>query len=220
MTTNRDNNQVDDFVTAYLVYIDGEGDRPDSSALSESERREAAARIRIHQAAQAAAYEPPVGAMDRLAQKFGFDRAGSRITVSGRKLKAARIRKSLDLRALAAAATAAGVPTRTSDLLRIETAEAVEVEQPLVTVLVAILETDVAMLEEAFDKQMDAVRRFLGGPLFDELVRTWAAEHECDLEETRQTVVDGVLALHLRAEDVAEAQLADFVRAFLRRMEG
>lgn len=217
MTTNYDNTSIEAFITSYVLYLDGEGPRPELDDLDSADRPEAAARVRLLEAARPVA--PPEGALDRIARQFGFDRAGARITVSGKKFKAARVRSKLDLKAIAAASTEAGMPIRSNDLLTLETKGEMDFDQELVSVLVAILGTTVEAIESDFTTEMDAVRAFLASPRFDRLLQEWLAEHTYDPAELRREVSDRVLATQLRAEDVVEAQLVELVRAILRSFE-
>lgn len=216
MTTN-DNTTLEAFITSYLLYLDGEGPQPDLDELDSENRAEAAARVRLLEAARPTTL--PAGALDRISRQFGFDRAGARISVSGKKFKAARDRRQLDLKTIAAASTAAGAPIRSNQLLTLETSGEMEFDQELVSVLVAILETSVEAIESDFASELDAVRAFLAGPRFEELLQEWLTENPYDPAELHREVSDRVLATHLRAEDVVEAQLVELVRAILRSFE-
>lgn len=216
MTTN-DDTTIETFISSYLLYLDGEGPEPDLEDLAPGDRAEAAARTRLLDAARPT--PTPEGALDRIAHQFGLDRAGIRVTVSGKKFKAARRRRNLDLKAIAAAATAAGAPIRTNDLLNLETKGDMPLDQEVVSVLVAILETTLAAIESDFTDEMNTVRAFLASPRFDELLAEWLAENDYDPDELRREVTDRVLATNLRADDVAEAQLVELLRAILRSLE-
>ena len=216
MTTN-DDNAIQSFISSYLLYLDGEGQQPDLEELDPDDRAEAAARVRLLDAVRPS--PSPEGALDRIARQFGFDRAGTRITVSGARFKAARQRRKLDLKTIAGAATAAGAPIRTNDLLNLETKGDMPLDQEVVSVLVAILDTTLAEIESDFTDEMNTARAFLAGPRFDELLAGWLADNDYDPNELRRVVSDRVLATHLRAEDVVEAQLVELVRAILRSLE-
>jgi hypothetical protein len=216
MTTN-DTTEMEAFITAYLLYLDGEGPQPDLDDLAAEDRAEAAARVRLLEAVLPTTASD--GAFDRIAQQFGFDRAGTRITVSGKKFKAARQRQNLDIKTIAATATAAGAPIRTNDLLNLETKGDMQLDQETVSVLVAILNTTVDAIESDFTDEMNAVHAFLASPRFDELLQEWLAENDYDPVELRREVSGRVLATHLRADDVAEEQLVELVRAILRSFE-
>ena len=158
------------------------------------------------------------GAVDRISRSLGFDRAGTRITLSGARFKRRRQDLGLDLKTIAAQATAAGVTVRTSDLLKLETAGALPFEQEVATVLVAILDTTLENIEDEFEREMTTVQAFLNGPRFEEVLAGWLDEHaNQDPREVRAYVTDGVLAANFRAEDVSEEHLVDFVRALLRK---
>lgn len=218
-TDNNDHDRIDRFIASYLLHLDGEADRPDLGDLPEEDRAEAAARIDLLDGLRSTAVEAPAGAAGRIARTLGLDRAGSRISVSGPRLKRARDARGLTLKDIAAAATNAGTPIRTADLLRIESATTTPVDQQIVTVLVAILDISVDDVEDDFATEVSAMRAFLDGPEFDDIVAGWAAEHGRDLEATRATVRDRALALQFRAEDTTTEQLADMVRAILRSLE-
>lgn len=217
MTTPSDEQRLDDIITAYILFLDGEGPRPDLDRLTPEDRDEAAARIQLLDAA--AASQTPAGAVDRLARTFGFDRQGTRITLSGPKFKRARQQRNLELKTIAADAAAAGAAIRTSDLLRLETSDGIPFDQETVTILVAILDTSLEEIESDFDHDMSQVQAFLNSSAFDAVLEEWLAEHDRDPVEIREQVTDRILAARFRAADVTEEQLLDFVRAILRTFE-
>jgi cupin superfamily acireductone dioxygenase involved in methionine salvage len=104
-------------------------------------------------------------------------------------------------------------------LLKVESSKTTALDQELATVLVGVLDTTVAAIEDDHVQEMDVVRVFLASPFFDQLIAQWAAEHEPDADDVKQLVRDRVLAIHYRAQDVTEEQLADLVRVILRSLE-
>lgn len=216
MTTN-DNTAMEAFITSYLLYLDGEGPQPNLDDLAADERAEAAARAWLLEAVRPT--PATEGAFDRIARQFGFDRPGTRITVSAKKFKAARQRRKLDLKTIAATATAAGTSIRTNDLLNLEIKGDMQLDQEVVSVLVAILNTTVTAIESDFTEETNVVSAFLASARFDELVQEWLAENDHDPVELRREVSHRVLATHRRADDVTEAQLVELVRAILRSFE-
>lgn len=220
--TTTDSNEIDPIeklVTDYLLYLDGEGERPDLAHIPQGDRAEAAARLHLLDGLRTASVEAPAGAADRTARTLGFDRVGGRIAVSGPQLKRARDAKGMSLKDIAEAATAAGAPTRTADLLRAESATSTPLDQELVTVLVAILNTSVDAIEDDLAEDMTATRTFLDGPRFESMIADWSSEHDWELEQTRTIVRDRALATQYRAKDITEDQIADLIRAILRSLE-
>lgn len=219
-TTDRhENDPIEQLVTEYLLYLDGEGERPELDDIPYAARAEAAARLHLLDGLRAASVEAPPGAADRIARTLGFDRAGGRIAVSGPSLKRARDAKGMTLKDIAAAATAAGTPTRTADLLRVESAPSTPLDQELATVLVAILNTSVDAVEDDFPEDMTAMRTFLDGPRFEAMIADWSSEHGREVDHTRTTVRDRALATQYRAKDITEDQIVDLIRAILRSLE-
>ncbi len=210
---------IERFVHDYMLFLDGEGYQPLIEELPAGDRHEAQARIRLLEAAMAAGAKVPAGAPERIALRFGFDRAGATIVVSGPKLKGARRRAGLELKQISAAMAAAGTPIRTSHLLHIETATTTPVEQPAVTTLVAILGTAVEDIEAEFAGDVTEMRAMLNSSRFDQMIAGWASDHGGDLPEIRTIVHRQVLAIRYRAEGVNEEQLAELVRAILRTLE-
>jgi hypothetical protein len=210
---------VEMFIHDYMLFLDGEGPRPQLSALDPDTRAEVAARLRILRAARTTAAPAPDGARERIALRFGFARAGLPIPISGSKLKSARRRAGLELKQISAALAAAGTPMRTSDLLHVETADTTPIDQPVVTTLVAILGTSVMSLEADFSAEMADMRVMLASPRFEQIIAEWAGEHARDVSEIRQVVHRQALAAKFRAEGISEEQLADIVQAILRSLE-
>lgn len=220
MTSHDDTKDpIEAYITSYLLYLDGDGERPDLSDLEAAEREEVSARIRLLDVARGDRSEATTGAMNRIAKRFGFDRTGTRIAISGARFKAVRQQSQRDLKGIAAAATAAGAPIRTSDLLKVENARATLLDQELVSVLVAVLRTSLAAIEGESTDDASVVHTFLAGPLFSQLIAEWAGAGDLDPDDVRNTVTGRVLATHYRAEDIAEKQLVDLVRAILRSLE-
>lgn len=218
-TDNNENDPIEQLVTEYLLYLDGEGERPELADIPHAARAEAAARLHLLDGLRAASVEAPPGAAERIARMLGFDRAGGRIAVSGPQLKRARDAKGMRLKDIAEGATAAGVPTRTADLLRVESATSTSLDQELVTVLVAILNTSVYAIEDDFAEEITAMRTFLDGPRFEGMIADWSSEHDREIEQTRTIVRDRALATQYRAKDITEDQIADLIRAILRSLE-
>lgn len=210
---------IEMFIHDYMLFLDGARDEPLVKELPAGDRREAQARIRLLEATMAAGAEAPAGAFERIALRFGFDRAGTTIVVSGPKLKGARRRAGLELKQVSAAMAAAATPIRTGDLLHIETAATTPVDQPVVTALVAILGTTVDDIEAEFDDDVNEMRAMLNSPRFEQMIAEWASDHGRDVPEIRTIVYRQVLATKYRAEGVNEDQLADLVRAILRSLE-
>lgn len=218
-TDSNQNDPIEQLVTEYLLHLDGEGERPELADIPHAARAEAAARLHLLDGLRAASVEAPPGAADRIARTLGFDRAGGRIAVSGPRLKRARDAKGMTLKAIASAATSAGTPTRTADLLRVESATSTPVDQELVTVLVAILNTSVDAIEDEFADEVTAMRTFLDGPRFEAMIADWSSERGRDIDQTRTVVRDRALAAQYRAKDITEDQIADLIRAILWSLE-
>lgn len=212
-------NPLDRFIHDYMLFLDGEGDRPDVDDLDVELRVEARSRIRLLNVLRRGHDELPAGAADRIALRFGFDRSGTRINISGPKFKRARKRACLELKDIAAATVAAGAPIKTNNLLRIEMAKSTPVEQPIVTALVAILHISVDDIQEDLGDDVSTVRAKLASPRFEQMITDWSAEHGRDIRETRSFVHAQVLATKYRQKDVTEDHLADIVRAILLSLE-
>jgi hypothetical protein len=211
--------RVETFLRDYMLFLDGEGPRPLLSALDPGAQADAAAQLRILEAARAAAAPVPDGARERIARRYGFDRPGLPIPISGPKLKSARRRAGLDLKQISAALAAAGTPMRTNELLHIETAATTPIDQPVVTTLVAILGTSVSSLEADVSAEVADMRAMLASPRFEQMIAELAAEHARDVYEIRQVVHRQALAAKFRAEGLSAEQLAEIVQAILRSLE-
>ncbi len=207
---------VEDYIAAYVTHLDGEGPHPDLDDLDDEDRDEAAAQVELLETARASAVDHDV--LERIAQRFGFDRPNERIGVSGSKLKAARSRQGVSLGDIASAATAAGVSVRPAELLKIETGSGAALTQEVVTFLAAFLETTVPELEDDSD-ELNQAQTFLYSDVFNDLIATWCLEHGRDEAAVREHVSDAVLDSSRRAEDLTEAQLIEFVEAMLRQLE-
>ena len=208
---------LDDFIHAVLQHRGGDGPEPQLADLDPSLRPEAAARLRILNAARTPVLAP-AGATDRLARRFGFDRAGTAITVSGARVKAARKAAGLELKDVAAAIAAAGAPVKTSELLNVEQAKSTALDQKVVTRLVAVLGVPLDQIEESFSDQVDRLAALLETPRFAALIADWANEHNRDHGEVRNDVHRQLSGARYRAESVSEDQLFDIVKAILDTM--
>lgn len=89
----------------------------------------------------------------------------------------------------------------------------------MVVILVAILNTSVDAVEDAFSEEMTAMHTFLDGPRFEAMIADWSSEFGRDIDQTRTIVRDGALATQYRAKDITEDQIADLIRAILRSLE-
>lgn len=210
---------IEKYIHDYMLFRDGIAERPSLDDLHGDDRREAAARVRILEATDPSTAVVAPGAANRLASAFGFDRVGTPIAISGRKLKAARRRAGLELKDVAAAVAAAGAAVRTAELLHVETADTATLDQAIVTRLVAVLGVTVAEIEGEFDEQVNEMRALLASPRFERVIAGWAVDHRRDVSEVRDRVHEQVLAAKYRAEAINEDQLLDIVRAILGRLE-
>lgn len=160
---------------------------------------------------------PP--ADDPVARRFGFDRAGQDVPIDGRRVAALRKAAGLDLKALLALVTTAGGDITAMALLELEQSRSTPVAQATASALVAALDTSLGEIEAGPEAELDHVRAFLNSPIFDDLIASWAAEHDQDAARLRSAVADRILVAQFRAADVTPEQLLDTARAILRSLE-
>lgn len=215
--SNIDDPRLDAIIDAHLRHLEGDGPAPDLADLPDELRDEARARLAVLEAAWGAQIEPPDD--DPVARRFGFDRAGQRITIDGRRIATLRKAAQLDLTELHTLITNAGGAIAPGDLFRVEQNAAVELDQATVSAIVAALRTSVPSIEATETIDFDAVRAFVDSPDFYDLIDTWAAEQGRDAEQVRPRVTEQVFAAQYRADDVTTAQLIEIVRAILQTLE-
>jgi hypothetical protein len=216
MTFDTQPDPVERYLHDYIRFLDGEGDPPVDDDLGDAQLAELNGKLALLRPASATV---PAGAKDRIARSLGLDRAGSTIAVDGTKLKAHRQRAGMDLKALAAAVTAAGATVTTGRLYQVEKQTTATLDQETVTTVVSILGITVADIEAGVDAQVSELARLLDSPRVGKVIAEWARDHHRDQAEVaaqvRSRVLEGVA---FRAEAISEDHVVDIVRAVLRRM--
>lgn len=212
--------QLDDVVEAFLAHLAGEGPPPDLTNLSSNVRSEAEARFEMLRASHGALVGSSDSGQARIAARYGLDRAGQQIEITGAKVKRVRMSKRLQLADLALAVQKSGVELSSAQLFRIETAAALPLDQPIVTALVAALNCSVADLETVDTSDLSQVRAFIDSAEFHDLIARWAAEHGLDAGTAARRAGEQLLAAHYRAQDVTREQLRDILQAILRKLDG
>lgn len=211
--------QLDALTDAYLAYLDGSGPAPSLDGLSADVRAEAAARLALLDAMWGAGVPRRPLHDDPVARRFGFDRAGDDIEIDGRKVSTVRKAAAIELKDLTTMVNNGGGDTSTFALLQLEQSDAVTVPQPTASALAAALGVGLHDFEAASGVDFDAVRTFLDSPAFDELIASWAAEHNRPAAPVRKIVADRMLVSQFRATDVSPEQLLEIARAILRTLE-
>ncbi len=211
--------QLDAIIDAYLAYLDGSGPAPSLDELSTGVRAEAAARLALLDAMWGAAVPRRPPHDDPVARRFGFDRAGYDIEIDGRKVSALRKAAAIELKDLTTMVNNGGGDTSTFALLQLEQSGAVTLPQRTASALAAALGVDLHDFEAAADVDFDAIRTFLDSLDFDELIASWAAEHDRDPEPVRKIVADRIRISQFRAAGVTHEQLLDIARAILRTLD-
>lgn len=207
---------IDTFVDSYMDYLDGMGDAPSLADLRPELRSEAAARARILEASSGALLEADPTVQDVVARHFGFDRAGQPIAINGTRVAALRLELKLPLDEFVHQVQVAGGDQPLKFWFQAEKNPRIEVPQPTVTALAAVLRTAV----ESFEADPDVVGAFafeLEG--LEAVVDSWAADHERDPQQTMERVRRELVDAGYRADDVSEEQLLAIVRAILRGLE-
>ncbi len=209
--------QLEAVVDEYLRYRDGDGPLPDLSMLPGRLRSEALARFQLLDALWGVEAQLPDD--DPVARRFGFDRMGENIAINGRRVASIRKARNMDLKELGEMVASAGGKITPGDLFRLEQSSSTVLPQPTVSAFVAALGSSIAELEATAEVKPDTVRTFLDGAVFNNLVTSWATEHNQEFHVVRPVVRDRVLAGQFRASDVTNEQLADIVRAILKSLE-
>jgi len=212
--------QLDDLIEGFFAHLEGEGPPPDLTDVPSDVRSEAEARFEMLRAARGVLAGSSGSGADRIAARFGLDRAGQQIEIAGAKVKRVRMSKRLQLADVALGVQKSGVELSSAQLFRIETAGALPLDQHIVTALVAILNCSVADLETVDTSDLSPVRAFLDSAEFHELIASWAAEHDLDTQSTARRAGEHLLAAHYRAQDVTREQLREILSAILRKLDG
>lgn len=211
--------QLDAITDAYLAYLDGSGPAPSLDGLPAEVLAEAAARLALLDAMWGAGVRRRPLHDDPVARRFGFDRAGHDIEIDGRKVSALRKAAAIELKDLTAVVNNGGGATSTFALLQLEQRDAVTVPQRTASALAAALGVHLHDFEAAADVDFDAIRTFLNSPAFDELIASWAIEHDREAAPVREVVANRMLASQFRAADVTPEQLLEIARAILRTLD-
>lgn len=211
--------ELDTIIDAYLNYLEGNGPEPRLDTIPADLRNEAQARLRIVDAMWATHTEDRTLTNDPVAQRFGFDKSGETIFVNGRRVAALRKSAPMDLKELRAKITAAGGDITAMALLNLEQNTSTPVPQPTASALVAALDTTLPEIAARPASDADPVQAFLASPAFDELIASWAADHDRDPATVRPIVTNQLQVAQFRAIDVTDEQLLDITRAILHKLE-
>jgi hypothetical protein len=139
--------------------------------------------------------------------------------VSGEALRRRRSRLHRKVGDVVSAVQGIGADLTSATLLRLETAPATPLPQPLVTALAVVLDCDVRDLEATSDVQVSALRAFLDSRRASDAIAAWAADHGRDQREVAGQVRRQLTGTNFRAEQVSEDQFFELLSAILRRLE-
>jgi transcriptional regulator with XRE-family HTH domain len=210
---------LDAVTDAYLTYLEGGGPAPSLEELPVQLRDEARARLQLVDAMWGAEIDGDPLADDSVARRFGFDRTGEHVHIDGRRVAARRRAAHLELKELLARVITAGGDIAPMALLQLEQSSSTPVSPSTASALVAALDTSLADIEAARSIDFDGIRAFLDSPEFDELIATWAAEHDQDPTRVGSVVAERMLVSQFRAAAVTVDQLLDIARAILRSLD-
>jgi transcriptional regulator with XRE-family HTH domain len=216
MTDYDGTDELDEFIHAYISYLDGDAARPPVEALPAHLRAEATARARLLDASWGAlAADLPEN--DPIATRFGFDQPADTVPIAGAALRRARKKANLDLAQLAEATGGAGIRVSSYELLEIESSDVTRVKGDLAATLVAVLGAPITDLEPASPRRANLGPR-LESPWFSELVDDWARSHDRDPGWARNEARRRLLATQFRADDVDDEQLREILAAILHTL--
>jgi transcriptional regulator with XRE-family HTH domain len=207
--------RVDEAFGAYLDYLDGAGPEPDISGLDPSERAELERDLAMARALRASTYEPPALDEDPIAIRFGFNRPGTEASLSGPRLRQARMNARLNVEQLAASLTAAGKSMTTADVFQLEQSATSQVTMAFLGMLAAVLDVSVADVEAG--GRLADFQAFLASDAFDAEIARWASEHHADVQEVRTAAQRELAGASFRNARPSLEQWLAVLRAFLER---
>lgn len=210
------------YLDQYLSYLEGSAEPPVIDHLQPDDQRQLTEMFRIVDANWASHIELPPFEEDPVARALGLvdDTEPSSVLVTGDRLKARRQGMGLSRSDLVSAVSASGWTIKSSELARLERAEADMVPGRYAAALAKALRTSVTSLGPSANDPIAEFLAWLYADEFEHEVASWSVEHRRPVGPTQHDVRTKMLAPARRSGGPGgRTQWLQTLRAILEAME-